>query len=189
MSSFKLYRTNWIPRLGHAFAIVTFERPTALYPATERFVVIPTKPPHIEPMRHEYDGVAPDVMSDDQLINEQFETAKGAVSDYLHNHRTNFSPEGLYYDVVASLTWHEIDPVWLVHYNLTNRIPSHLAPALEKIYNGTHNNALLDFLSGLRRQGRNMSVTITGENQEGVIADAKGSRGTSLEKNLPAIVG
>ena len=156
---FKVYRTNWIPGLGHAFGVVTFERDRELYPSTERFFVAPTEPLHFEHQRFEYNGIASEIQSDESLWNQQLEALQGALIEFLHDHRASFGP--LYYDIATSIDWYEVPRQWLTHYNLRNALPGQLAPALSQIRETTESTVLQEFLDQYRgRASREWSLRV-----------------------------
>jgi hypothetical protein len=144
MEYFKVYRTNWIPGLGHAFAIITFERDRPLYPSTERFFVVPTDPLHFEFQRWEYNGVGPQIQPDESLFGHQIEAIEGSIINFLHLNRAKLDP--FYYDVVTTVQWREVPRDWLFHYNLRNSFPGRLARALLQVREQTESVVLQDFL-------------------------------------------
>jgi hypothetical protein len=159
MEDFKVYRTNWIPGLGHAFAIITFERDRPLYPSTERFFVVPTEPLHVEFQRWEYNGIGPQIQPDESLWKHQFEAIEGAIIDFLHLNRAKLDP--FYYDIVTTVQWQEVPRDWLFHYNLRSSFPGNLAPVLSQIREQTECGALQDFLNQFQMKAmRDRSLSV-----------------------------
>jgi len=166
---FKIYRSDWIPGLGHALAMITFERDRPAFPSTERFFVAPKAPDHVEFQRWEYSGISPEIQSDDSLWKHQLEAIEGALVEFLHENRESLKP--LYYDIVSSVRWHEVSREWLFHYNLRNSIPSQLAPALQEIREKTQCIVLQDYLDTFRmKASRSWSMKVSpAEKREPVI--------------------
>jgi hypothetical protein len=159
MEDFKVYRANWIPGLGHAFAIITFERDRPLYPATERFFIVPTDPLHFEFQRWEYNSVGPEIQSDASLWQYQLEAVEGAMVEFLHDHRDKLGP--FYYDIATGMQWHDVPSEWLIQYNLRNSLPGQLAPALSRVREKTECVVLQDFLDRfLMRAMRDCSLRV-----------------------------
>lgn len=159
MEEFKVLRSNWIPGLGHAFAIITLERDRPLLPATERFLIVPTEPLHFEFQRWEYNGLGPDLQSDASLWQHQLEAVEGAMVEFLHDHRDTLGP--FYYDIATSMQWHEVLSEWLIQYNLRNSLPGQLAPALFRVREKTECVALQDFLDRfLMKAMRDCSLSV-----------------------------
>jgi hypothetical protein len=160
VDTFKVYRSNWIPGLGNALAVITLQRETSLYPATERFVVVPTAPLTVESERWFYNGVPANILSDDQLMEVQRDAVEGFLIDFIQKNRSKFEDIALYHYVISHLEWREVDQTLLFHYNLKNSRPGQLAPALRTIRSQTRSTVLSNFLQQIHARLRDSSMDV-----------------------------